>query len=121
MLIRFAFTDWHDKAQESLYSTEKGVELSMGSLHHGTVFNGELYLDTDTENDLKQALRDGYHPVFTVCDENIDFQQVLNVRELIRDLRDPGVVDGLDGKEEHVAKLLEAALEVSEDDEEGTD
>ena len=114
MLGHFVFYDWVDDSGESIYSTEKGVELSSGSLHSGTTFNGELYLDTDTENEVKQALLDGYSPVFAMCGENMLFRQVLNIKALIRELRDPRVrAEVLDeDMRERLAKLIEKALEV---------
>lgn len=115
MLIKAVHKYWADKDGKSLEGTEKGVELSMGDFHAGTVFNGELYLDSDNEADLKQALRDGYHPVFTIAEENVSFQQVLNVQSLIRDLASPGVADGddLDSfSRKSVLDMLKKALEV---------
>lgn len=113
MLIKVAHKYWVDKDGKSLEGTEKGVELSMGDFHAGTVFNGELYLDSDNEMDLKQALRDGYHPVFEIAEENVSFQQVLNVEELVRNLLDSSISDELDMEtRERMASMLKKALEV---------
>lgn len=113
MLIKAVHKYWVDKAGKSLEGTEKGVELEMGDFHSGTVFNGELYLDTDNEMDLKQALRDGYHPVFEIAEENVSFQQVLNVEELVRNLLNSSIADELDTEtRERMARMLKKALEV---------
>jgi len=66
MKVRLVFHDWIDKNQNPVYDTEEGIELTMGSFHHGTVFEGDLELDEDRAQDLKKAMEKGYIPVFYV-------------------------------------------------------
>lgn len=67
MRIYLVFDDWRDSKHQSIYRTEKGVDLSMGDFHSGTMFAGEIQLDEDAEQDLAVALEEGYIPVFSVC------------------------------------------------------
>jgi hypothetical protein len=69
MKIRLVFDDWRryneaSKQQESVYSTEEGVELSHADFHSGTTFDAEIELDEDSAKDLKEALASGAVPVF---------------------------------------------------------
>jgi hypothetical protein len=121
MILNFVFDDWRNDKGESVYSTEKGVELSLGSFHSGTVFVGDIYLQHDNEQDLRQALAEGYHPVFTIHDEAIERQQVLSIKQLIARLRDPETMIPVEIKKELeagnvsvLADVLECALEVKE-------
>lgn len=68
MKIKLVFSDWQLRGK-SVYNTEKGIQLSLGQFHSGTTFNGEIILDEDDEEELKQALKDGYEPVFCVYSE----------------------------------------------------
>ena len=63
--VRFAFQDWQ-RDGVSIYQTERGIDLSLGNFHSGTVFEGELALDADDERELLRALFGGYKPVFEV-------------------------------------------------------
>ena len=69
MRVKLVFHDWIDKDQKSVYSTEEGIELTMGSFHHGTVFEGQLYLKPGDDQELKEAVEAGYTPVFYVVIE----------------------------------------------------
>lgn len=62
--IRLVFADWKDVAGDSVYQTEAGVQLSMGSFHSGSVFPAEIRLSPDDAVDLRKALARGYKPVF---------------------------------------------------------
>jgi hypothetical protein len=63
MKIKLVFDDWQ-KEGKSIYSTEKGVELSMCNFHAGTTFDGEINLNKEQEEELKAALRKNYQPIF---------------------------------------------------------
>lgn len=65
MKVRFAFSDWR-RAGVSIYDTEEGLDLSMGGLHSGTVFRGEIEMNSDDAEDFRRALESGAHPVFKV-------------------------------------------------------
>jgi len=70
MQVLLVFADWRDKSHQSVYQTEKGIDLSMGDFHSGTTFKAEIVLDADAENDLRDALRDDFIPVFYVTSPN---------------------------------------------------
>ncbi len=70
MRILLVFDDWRDASHQSVYCTEKGVELSMGDLHHGSTFLADIQLDEDSSRELETALSEGYIPVFYVSKEN---------------------------------------------------
>lgn len=115
MLLHFVFSNWLNDKEESVYDTVKGVELSAGSFHSGTVFMGDLYLSHDNEQDLRGALAEGYHPLFTIHGEAIERQQVASIKELIRRLRDSNTLIPSELKAGNMSKfadILEKALEV---------
>ncbi len=119
MLVHFVFSDWVNGNHESMNNTEKGVELSTGMLHAGSTFTGELYLPYTEAEAMREALSEGYHPLFTVHDEAVTREQVLNIKELIRRLRDPNTLIPCEIKKELeagnvvvLADVLECALEV---------
>ena len=60
---RLVFLDWQ-KHGRSVYCTEVGVQLSLGSFHRGTTFCATLSLDADDAADLRAAIAKGYRPVF---------------------------------------------------------
>jgi hypothetical protein len=62
MKIKLVFDDWRNKKSESVYSTN--YQLSLGNFHSGTVFEGEIHLDWGSEEELKEAIRKGFVPVF---------------------------------------------------------
>lgn len=66
MKIRLVFDDWRDKKHQSVYSTQDGIDLSMGDFHAGTTFEAEISLNAEQEAELRDALREGYVPVFYV-------------------------------------------------------
>lgn len=68
MKIKLVFNDWMRDGQ-SVYNTRKGVDLSMGHFHSGTVFEAEIKLDDANEDDLRKALEEGYEPHFYVVPE----------------------------------------------------
>jgi len=67
MKIYLVFDDWRERGK-SIYVTEQGVELTMGEFHSGTTFPGSIALDGENEAELRQALRDGFQPVFWVLE-----------------------------------------------------
>jgi hypothetical protein len=54
MKVNVIFIDWV-KDGKSIYDTPEGIELSMGSLHGGSTWSGEINFDPDTEEELKNA------------------------------------------------------------------
>lgn len=69
MKIQLVFQDWLNKNHESIYNTEKGIELSSGDFHSGAVF--EATINCDDELELQNALNKGYRPVFYVVKNNV--------------------------------------------------
>ena len=65
MKIKLVFLDWQ-KGGESIYSTDEGVELSMGLFHSGTTFEGSIVLDPEDAQELAEAIKQGYQPCFWV-------------------------------------------------------
>lgn len=61
--VQFAFDDWQ-RMGKSIYSTEEGIELSMGSLHSGTVFAGSIAFDDEELEDVRAAMASKAMPVF---------------------------------------------------------
>src|SRR3990167_8166591 len=61
MKIKLSFLDWKKKGK-SIYTTEEGVELSMGIFHSGSTFKATIELEDDTAIELLEALKDGYQP-----------------------------------------------------------
>lgn len=68
MKVKFVLDDWRNRKFRSVYSTKRGIELSIGSLHSGSSFSGTIELDADDAECLADALQDGYHPVFYVVE-----------------------------------------------------
>ena len=65
--IKLVFEDWQKRDGESVYDTEKGLELSLGDFHSGTTFNATIQVDLDDSLDLIAAVnQEGYTPVFSV-------------------------------------------------------
>ena len=119
MKLSLVFTDWVNENEESVYGTDIGLELREGSLHSGTVITGDLYLSEPNKRTLRQALSEGYHPVFTVHDEAIAGEQVASIKALISRLRNPNTMIPAEiqkeleaGNVSVLADVLECALEV---------
>ena len=70
MKIKLVFSDWRDKNHKTIYNTEKGIDLSMGAFHNGTTFDADIELDEDSASELKQALDEGFNPVFYVIEDD---------------------------------------------------
>ena len=70
MQIALVFDDWRDRNHRSIYATEKGIELSMGDFHSGTLFLADVKLDEDSARELESALSGGYVPVFYVAKDS---------------------------------------------------
>lgn len=65
LCIKLVFDDWK-KNGKSIYSTQKGVDLSAGDFHSGTTFKGEIHLNPEQEKEFKKALKQGYQPAFWI-------------------------------------------------------
>ena len=65
MKIKLVFDDWQKKGI-SVYCTTDGVELSFGNFHSGTTFDGEIELTKEDEEELSEAIKKGYQPIFWV-------------------------------------------------------
>jgi len=66
MKINLVFDDWIGKDMKSVYNTINGTHLSIGNFHSGTTFSGQILLDSEQEDELLQALDEGYRPVFWI-------------------------------------------------------
>jgi hypothetical protein len=66
--IFLIFDDWREMGK-SIYQTEKGVELSMGDFHSGTMFAGKIALGDEAAKEWTEALRAGFQPVFCVMQQ----------------------------------------------------
>lgn len=64
MKFKLVFNDWQDENFKSVYSTEEGVSLSMSNFHSGSTFNCNVELSESEIQDLKNAIKDGYRPIF---------------------------------------------------------
>ena len=65
--IHLIFDDWKDiPNNKSVYSTELGVNLSMGQLHSGTIFEGLIQLEEDQVADIEEGMKHNIKPVFYV-------------------------------------------------------
>ena len=63
--IRMTFYDLLRKGK-SMYSTEEGVEMTIGSLHSGSTFSGTITLQEDDMDDLNKMFEAGLQPVFWI-------------------------------------------------------
>lgn len=63
MRVALVFQDL-EKNGKSVYSTQKGVHLSMGSFHSGSTFSADLDLDDGQKRELREILAEGFTPVF---------------------------------------------------------
>jgi hypothetical protein len=57
--VKLAFDDWQDKQCKSVYSTEVGIELSMGNFHSGSTWDGEIEIDETDLRDIKKSISKG--------------------------------------------------------------
>ena len=73
MKIKLAFHDWI-KDGKSVYNSEQGIQLSMGDFHSGTVFDGEINLSSDNEEEILRSIQSNVYPVFYMFKENIELQ-----------------------------------------------
>lgn len=68
--VKLVLTDWR-KDGRSVYNSRH--ELSNGVFHGGTTFDGGIVVETaDEEDELRQALAEGYEPVFVVRGSGYD-------------------------------------------------
>ncbi len=63
MKIKLVFLDWYNIQGESVYNSEKGIELSAGDFHSGSTFAADIDLDIESTQELQDALTSGYIPV----------------------------------------------------------
>ena len=63
MKVNLVFHDWLHFG-ESIYETEKGIELTLSEFHHGTIFEGEINLDPEHEARLRKSFAEGFNPAF---------------------------------------------------------
>lgn len=64
MKISLIFYDWIEKETgESVYCTERGVELSLGDLHSGTMFSAEIELE-NYQGEFEKGVKSGLVPLF---------------------------------------------------------
>ena len=61
MKAKLIFKDW-EKNGRSVYLSVP--ELSLGSFHSGTTFDIDINLTEENAEELRQAIKDGYVPVF---------------------------------------------------------
>lgn len=68
MKVQLVFEDWRDchDATISVYNAVVGIRLSSGDFHSGTTFSGEIDLDGEQEEELREAMARGFKPVFRV-------------------------------------------------------
>ena len=64
MKIKLVFQDWQELGQP--IDPEREHELSKGDFHAGSTFDGNIQLDAQQEEELREAIMAGYQPVFWV-------------------------------------------------------
>lgn len=63
--VKFAFQDWVKASSgESVYESQ--YDLTMTSFHGGTVFNGEIELSVGEDQNLAEAIKEGFNPVLSI-------------------------------------------------------
>lgn len=63
--VDLVLTDWLKDGNSVYHDADLGI--THGVFHAGTTFRGGIVVETaDQEDDLRQALADGYEPVFAV-------------------------------------------------------
>lgn len=65
MKINLVFRDWLKKGKSIRYN-EEFLELSKKEFHGGSTFEGNIHLDPWQEKELREAIENGYQPVFWV-------------------------------------------------------
>ena len=63
--IRMTFDDLRRKGK-SMYSTEEGVQMTMGDIHSGSTFSGTITLDEENMDQLNKMFEAGLQPVFWI-------------------------------------------------------
>ena len=66
MDVKLVFDGWRDNKGNDIYGTIEGIELSMGDFHSGTIFPATIEMDRATTEELRDALEQGYRPVFYI-------------------------------------------------------
>lgn len=73
MKVQIIFDDWQNDRGDSVLETEtdQSFGLSSGDFHPGSTFNGSIELNMENEIHIRQALADGFMPVFwmTIVDD----------------------------------------------------
>ena len=65
MKIKLVFDDWR-KEGKSVYNTPEGIELTKYDFHSGSTFRGTILIDVCQEDELREAIEEGYQPLFWV-------------------------------------------------------
>jgi hypothetical protein len=66
MKVKVIFEDWKQEGR-SIYDTNKGINLSMGSLHSGSTWEGEINFDPDTEKEMIN--KGGFRAIFEIVED----------------------------------------------------
>lgn len=65
MRVQLVFSAWLDKDSRPLPNfSEKGLELTLSDFRAGSTFGAKIDLDLDAADDLRDALAEGYAPMF---------------------------------------------------------
>lgn len=64
-LVKASFWDIQ-RDGKSIYRTEEGVDLTMGSMHSGSTFDVAMLLNLDDIADLKAMFEAGADPIFVL-------------------------------------------------------
>lgn len=76
MKVKLAFYHWLDKDGRVIHAyNDETLELIMGNYHSGTVFYAELNVDEEDAAELREALKQGYNPLFEVWAEDTEIQE----------------------------------------------
>ena len=65
MKIELIFEDWQRDCR-SIYNTQEGMILSNGTFHSGSTFNGTIELHIEDEEELRNAIDNGFDPIFRI-------------------------------------------------------
>lgn len=72
MKIDLVFYDWVEKGTgASVFGTKRGMKLSLGDFHTGTVFHAEIELE-DYQGEFEAAAEKGVVPLFYVLVKGVE-------------------------------------------------
>ncbi len=71
MKVWLVFEDWKRKGK-SVYEKPEGEGLTLGPFHHSTSWRAELEMEEGVAEDLKEAIKNGFTPVFAIDFEELD-------------------------------------------------